>query len=338
MSESTPTKKIRGVFQRPPGSGIWWISYKQGSVRKREKVGRKSDAIALYQKRRTELLSGRKLPENLKRSPLTFAQIAAPITEYSRTHHTDTRNVTQRLRRIVESLGDRSADQMKPAEIDEWLSQNTKTAATANRYKSTFSLVFREAIRNGKLVSNPARLVRARKENNGRIRYLLLEEETRLQAFIEEKFPEHLPEIIISLRTGMRLSEQYSLCWDQVDFTRREINLRKTKNGLPRTIPMTNLVFSSFVDLKRRAGHHEPESRVFALQNPREWFSTALGGAQVLAYRWHDNRHTFCSRLAEKGAGIKTIQQLAGHKTISMSARYMHMGDDSLRAAVAKLD
>ena len=338
MAELTPKKKIRGVFQRPPGSGIWWISYKQGSVRKREKVGRKSDAITLYQKRRTELLSGWKLPENLKRSPLTFAQIAAPIAEYSRTHHTDTRNVTQRLRRIVESFGDKPADQIKPAEIDEWLSENTKTPATANRYKSTFSLVFREAVRNGKLVSNPARLVRARKENNGRIRFLLPEEETRLQTVIKERFPEHLPEIVISLRTGMRLSEQYSLNWDQVDLTRREINLRKTKNGQPRTIPMTDLVLNSFIDLKRRAGHHGPENRVFALRNPREWFSTALGGAQVLAYRWHDNRHTFCSRLAEKGAGIKTIQQLAGHKTVAMSARYMHMGDDSLRAAVAMLE
>ena len=136
----------------------------------------------------------------------------------------------------------------------------------------------------------------------------------------------------------MRLSEQYSLNWDQVDLTRREINLRKTKNGQPRTIPMTDLVLNSFIDLKRRAGHHGPENRVFALRNPREWFSTALGGAQVLAYRWHDNRHTFCSRLAEKGAGIKTIQQLAGHKTVAMSACYLHMGGDSLRAAVAMLD
>ncbi len=108
-------RKLRGVFQRPPGSGIWWISYKQGSVRMWEKVGRKNDAITLYQKRRTELLSGRKLPENLRRSPLTFAQIA----EYSRTHHTDMRNVTQRLRRIVESFGDRRAEQIRPAEIDE---------------------------------------------------------------------------------------------------------------------------------------------------------------------------------------------------------------------------
>ena len=45
----------------------------------------------------------------------------------------------------------------------------------------------------------------ARKENNGRIRFLSLEEETRLQNFIQEVFSRHLPEIMIALRTGMRL-------------------------------------------------------------------------------------------------------------------------------------
>jgi integrase len=35
---------------------------------------------------------------------------------------------------------------------------------------------------------------------------------------------------------------------------------------------------------------------------------------------WHLNRHTFCSWLA-----IKEIQELAGHKTITMSARYSHL-------------
>ena len=50
-------KKVRGVYERDPGSGVWWICYKQGGIRKREKVGRRSDAINLYQKRKAELLA-----------------------------------------------------------------------------------------------------------------------------------------------------------------------------------------------------------------------------------------------------------------------------------------
>ena len=44
----------RGVFERPPKSGVWWILFYADGKRHREKVGRKSDAIKLYQKRKSE--------------------------------------------------------------------------------------------------------------------------------------------------------------------------------------------------------------------------------------------------------------------------------------------
>jgi site-specific recombinase XerD len=54
-----------------------------------------------------------------------------------------------------------------------------------------------------------------------------------------------------------------------------------------------------------------------------------MTGTQVVNYRWHDNRHTFCSRLAMRGENLKVIQQFAGHKTIQMSARFAHLGEKS---------
>ncbi len=44
--------------------------------------------------------------------------------------------------------------------------------------------------------------------------------------------------------------------------------------------------------------------------------------------------HTFCSRLAMAGVNLKTIQTLAGHRTIAMTARYAHLAPSSLHAAV----
>jgi hypothetical protein len=43
---------------------------------------------------------------------------------------------------------------------------NTQTPATSNRYRALFSLIFREALRNGKVTGNPARLVRQKHEDN----------------------------------------------------------------------------------------------------------------------------------------------------------------------------
>jgi hypothetical protein len=164
--------KTTGLWEREPGSGVWWIRYRSNGVLKREKVGRKGDALALYQKRKTELRAGIKLPENFRTAAVRFGVIAEEIRNFSKKHHRDQRNLESRLKKILPDFGHRPIDQIKPSDIDDWLAQNTKAPATANRYRSLFSLIFREAIRNGRATNNPARLVRMRTETNGRIRFL----------------------------------------------------------------------------------------------------------------------------------------------------------------------
>ena len=60
--------------------------------------------------------------------------------------------------------------------------------------------------------------------------------------------------------------------------------------------------------------------------------------AKVRHFRWHDLRHTFCSRLAQRGVSLKVIQELAGHKTIQMSARYAHLDKTSVLEGLAVLE
>jgi integrase len=141
--------------------------------------------------------------------------------------------------------------------------------------------------------------------------------------------------LAISLGTGMRLSEQYGLSWESVDFKRKEVRLRTTKNYTGRSIPMNSEVLGAFKQLRARAG--KDDDRVFLINNPRKWFERALMLAKIKKFRWHDCRHTFCSRLAMKGINLKVIQTLAGHKTIAITARYAHLDDASLRAAVNSL-
>lgn len=329
--------KATGVWEKVPGSGIWWIRYRENGVLHREKVGRKSDAVALYQQRKASIRAGTKLPANMRIASVRFQSLADDILLFSEKHHRDQRNIASRLKRILPDFGNRLVDQIKPADIDAWIASNTSTPATANRYRALFSLIFREALRNGKVTSNPARLVRQRSEGGGRIRFLTEDEERRMREVIRERFPEHEPELTISLGTGMRLSEQYSLAWGQIDFGRREIHLERTKNGSARTIPMNREVLEAFRQLKLSASTAKLEAPVFHLKSPRAWFQATLAGAKVERYRWHDNRHTFCSRLAMRGENLKVIQQLAGHKTIQMSARYAHLGEKNLRTAVEGL-
>lgn len=69
----------------------------------------------------------------------------------------------------------------------------------------------------------------------------------------------------------------------------------------------------------------------------RSWFVPCLAEAEITGYVWHSNRHTFCSWLAMAGASIKEIQELAGHKTISVSAKYAHLSPDHKLSVIERL-
>jgi integrase len=57
--------------------------------------------------------------------------------------------------------------------------------------------------------------------------------------------------------------------------------------------------------------------------------------------RWHDLRHTFCTRLVESGQGLAVLAVLMGWSaatTVRMARRYGHLSGETLSAAVAVLD
>jgi hypothetical protein len=70
-------------------------------------------------------------------------------------------------------------------------------------------------------------------------------------------------------------------------------------------------------------------SRDGLIKNPRKWFATALEQAKIEGVTWHTLRHTFASRLVMAGVDLKTVQELMGHKTIAMTARYAPPRPDS---------
>lgn len=70
-------KSIRGIFERPPGSGCWWISYFAQGRHHREKVGPRSAAIEAYRLRKTQARLGQFFPIGNRAKPEpTFGVIA----------------------------------------------------------------------------------------------------------------------------------------------------------------------------------------------------------------------------------------------------------------------
>jgi integrase len=63
-----------------------------------------------------------------------------------------------------------------------------------------------------------------------------------------------------------------------------------------------------------------------------------LRNAGVKGLRWHDLRHTFGSRLRQRGVPLETIAELMGHKSLAMTLRYAHLDSAARSDAVRKLD
>ena len=83
------------------------------------------------------------------------------------------------------------------------------------------------------------------------MRFLSRDEYDKLHKVIAKRFPEHLAEFVVSVHTGMRLTEQYTCTWSQVHLDRRTIELTKTKNGSARTVHLNSDAVSAIESLRR---------------------------------------------------------------------------------------
>jgi integrase len=335
------TKKQRGIFEKVHGSGVWWIHFHDSEGnRRREKVGRRSAAVALYQKRKTEAREGEKLPLNLKKKRVSFSSLAQDALEYSKTHKRSYGDDVIRMKRILEAFADRGAESIMPQDIDYWFAKQNWKPATCNRYRALLSLTFRLGVENRKVKNNPARLVKLRRENNGRIRYLLPEEEVRLRAAIAEKCPHHLPELDFALNSEVRLSEQYGLTWDCVNLDQRVLTIPLSKNGEARHVGINS---SALAALQIVHGSANGQNHVFLNRfgqraaGPRDWFGPAVKEAGLKDFTWHCLRHTFASRLVMAGVDLRTVQEAMGHKTIQVTVRYAHLAPKHQLAALERL-
>jgi site-specific recombinase XerD len=342
-----PKSKSRGVFERDKGSGVWWIHYYANGKRHREKVGPKSLAIAAYQRRKSDIRAGKFFPEQIRPVALIqFSDLAADALEYSRQHHSPAgqAGAAHTIRKLLSWFKGRCAEQITPQDIERnlaTLAAAGRKPATLNHYRSTLSLIYSLAVRGEKLSDNPVRKVRRKIENNERTRFLSPEDEEKIRTQIRETCPEHEPELDLSLHTGMRRGEQYKLRWEDVDLNRGIITIPVSKHGRLRHVPINSVAREALTDLARLQRKCSPfvvpgRTKV-RTKDQRKWLENAIAAAGIEDFRWHDLRHAFASRLVMAGVHLRVVQELLGHKTITMTLRYTHVANAQLSNAIEKL-
>ncbi len=347
MPRKPKITKHKGVYEKVADSGIWWIRYTKDGKRVTESIGRQSDAVTIYDQRMLEIRTGKVL--GVERRGVKFSALVEDALLFSKDHHRDARNFKQRLELAEGEFGARAANSITPQELRDWLTEMSDdrswSSATSNRVKAAISKTYALGMQAQKVQTNPARLVPRKRENPGRIRYITADEEKRLRQVIAHKRPHCMYQLDLALHTGMRSGEQFSVSWDQVDFDQEYIYLSMTKNGSERYVHLNTNALQSLRDLKvecERRGLTHPtlffDKFNTAIKSPREWFEKSCIEAGIEGVTWHITRHTYCSRLIMAGVDLKTAQELMGHKTIAMTARYAHLSPTHLKSAIRKLE
>jgi len=157
--------------------------------------------------------------------------------------------------------------------------------------------------------------------------------------------------VLLGGDAGLRCGEIIALEWSDIDFRGGSIHVQRSdwrgfvtvpKGGRDRRVPMTKRL-AALLKANRQLGggrilHGDRDER-FDRAVIWYWMRKAqsradlkdTGGVHIL-------RHTFCSRLAIRGAPAKAIQELAGHANLGTTQRYMHLSPSVKDAAIALLD
>ena len=326
--------KDRGVLFL---DGVWYARFYVDGREVREKADNKTQAKAIYGKRKAEIREGKYFPKE-KSVRVTFKELTVDYLRYADLHHKRAGDDVPRVKTWLDAFGNLPAEDVKPSQVEEVMTTLKNAGmepATIARRLVVLKAVYNRALRDGRIVRNPVMNVKPPVFDNSIVRYLDRGEETRLFKALPERLH---PVVTVALYTGCRQGELLKLEWRDVDFRQGMFLCRDTKAGDSRWVPMNSVVRETLSILAGEGP--EPGEKVFGKLEPRNLrrdFDKAVHKAGIAPFRFHDLRHTFASRLAMNGANDRTLQTLGGWKTPRMILRYAHLGPSHLQEAVEEL-
>ena len=226
-----------------------------------------------------------------------------------------------------------------------FLNEKNFNKKTLSRKISTLKSFFKFMVREGEIKNNPASsLIYPRLDKN-------------LPKFLTEEEAKKILEIpkgddILSLRdkaileflysTGARVSEMVSLKIDDLDLISGVVKVMG-KGRKERLLPMGEPAIVSIKNyLDKRL-----DSNPFFLINKRGGSLTDRGvrmiidrcmrkAAFTLKISPHTFRHSFATHLLNRGADLRSVQELLGHSSIATTQIYTHLTIDSLKKVYEK--
>jgi integrase len=144
--------------------------------------------------------------------------------------------------------------------------------------------------------------------------------------------------ILVAYRHGFRAAELVDLRWDQIDFGRATLAVRRAKRGTPSTHPIMGDELRALRKLQRE---QEPKSPFVFTSERGSPFTTAgfarlverAGAAAGFKFKAHPHmlRHACGFALANKGHDTRSLQTYLGHRNIQHTVRYTELSPDRFK-------
>ncbi|WP_179400654.1 site-specific integrase [Burkholderia guangdongensis] len=260
-----------------------------------------------------------------------------------------TKNTTYlkcRLLRLKERLGQYSVENLTPQVLSKYRDERLKVvcAGTLLREIAVLEGLFKRARRDwdmtlpnpfGKFIKPKYFSERDRILTDTELDRLWVELKSRDELWEPRKAknsinPHLLPLAKLALETAMRRSEMLELTWDRVDLERRVAYLTKTKNGKPRTVPLSSTAIAIFQEVRAARekmpleGIEAASNRVFPISYrvvDQAWMR-AVKRAKIKDFRFHDLRHMAITNMSKKIPNVIELSRISGHSNLKMLARY----------------
>jgi integrase len=204
----------------------------------------------------------------------------------------------------------------------------------ASRTVGLLGAIFTYAIRNGIRLDNPAHGV-VRFADGRRQRRLSNDEYVQLGQALKaaEVWKPAIAATWLMILTGWRRGEVLGLRWSELDLPRYTARLADTKTGTSLR-PLSNLA-CMVIRSQPTNGDLVFASRsgVQIIGYRKMWLRIAKAGDLPADITPHVLRHSFASLAADLGYSEPMIASLIGHKTHSVTSRYLHSADAVLLAA-----
>jgi integrase len=258
--------------------------------------------------------------------------------------HSPTKTPTSRTRdiytfkHILRIFGDPPLTRIRRENVERYAASRSKTVSksTVNRELDLLKSLFNRAVEWGYLKTSPAVGVK---------RYKLDEQEpcfltsTEGRALMDVATGQMRTFLVTALNTGLRKGELFALKWKDIDFEREELRVRRSKGKRFRVIPLNDLALQTLREHPRHISSlivfHNPDGSCW--KDVRGSFNATLTKAGLPRIRIHDLRHSFISNLVMAGEDLRTVQELAGHRSITTTMRYAHLAPGRLKDSVTKL-